>query len=77
MHRKQESNMSTLDTELERTIRGLRKTKRDEKATLADERINQTVEQERAAQRLQKQDTMEDSGDLSSKQNTQPLDDLL
>ena len=77
MHRKPESDMSTLDTELERIIRGLRKTKRDEKATLADERINQTVEQETAAERLQRQDTMEDSGDLSSKQNTQQLDDLL
>ena len=77
MNRKPESDMSTLDTELERTIRGLRKTKREEKATSADERINQTVEQETAAERLQRQDTMEDSGDLSSKQNTQQLDDLL
>ena len=60
MHRKPESDLSTLDTELERTLRSLRKTKRAEKATMADERINQTVEQEIAAERLQRQDTMED-----------------
>ena len=60
MHRKPESNLSTLDTELERTLRNLRKVKRVGKATLADERINQTIEQETAEERLQRQDTMED-----------------
>ena len=60
MHRKPESDLSTLDTELERTLRSLRKTKRAKKATMVDERINQTVEQETAAERLQRQDTMED-----------------
>ena len=59
MHRKPESDLSTLDTELERTLRNLRKVKRVSEATMADERINQTVEQE-TAERLQRQDTMED-----------------
>ena len=60
MHRKPESDLSTLDTELERTLRNLRKVKRAGEATMADERINQTVEQETAAERLQRHDTMED-----------------
>ena len=60
MHRKPESDLSTLDTELERTLRNLRKVKRVSEETMADERINQTVEQETAAERLQRQDTVED-----------------
>ena len=60
MHRKPESDLSTLDIELERTLRNLRKVKRAGEATMADERINQTVEQETTAERLQRQDTMED-----------------
>ena len=46
MHRKPESDLFTLDTELERTLRNLRKVKRAGEATMADDRINQTVEQE-------------------------------
>ena len=60
MHRKPESDLSTLDTELERTLRNLRKVKRAGEAIMADERINQTVEQETVTERLQRQDTMED-----------------
>ena len=60
MHRKQESDLSTLDTELKRTLRNLRKVKRAGEATMADERINQTTEQETVAKRLQRHDTMED-----------------
>ena len=60
MHRKPESDLSTFDTELERTLRNLRKVKRVSKATMADERINKTVEQETIAERLQRHDTMED-----------------
>ena len=44
MHRKQDSDMLPAATELERTLRSLRKTKRAEKATMADERNDQTVE---------------------------------
>ena len=60
MHRKPESDLSTLDNELERTLRNLRKVKRAGEATMVDERINQTVEQETAAKRPQRHDTMED-----------------
>ena len=60
MHRKPESNLSTLDTELERTLRNLRKVKRASEATMEDERINQRVEQETTIERLQRHDTMED-----------------
>ena len=60
MHRKPESDLFPVDTELERTLRSLRKVSRAEKATLADERIDQTVEQETKAERPLMQDTMED-----------------
>ena len=59
MHRKPKSDLSILDTKLKRTLRNLRKVKRAGEATMADERINQTVEQEKAVERLQRQDTME------------------
>ena len=60
MNRKQDSDLLPTDTELERTIRSLRKTKRAEKATMADERNDQTVKQRTAAGRPHLQDTMED-----------------
>ena len=60
MHRKPESDLSTLNTELERTLRNLRKVKRAGEATMVEERINQIVEQETTAKRLQRHDTMED-----------------
>ena len=60
MHRKPNSDMFPVDTELERTLRSLRKASRAEKATMVDERIDQTVEQEIAVGRPPIQDTMED-----------------
>ena len=60
MHRKPESDLLPVDFELERTLRSLRKVSIAEKATMADERIDQTVEQETAAERPPIQDTMED-----------------
>ena len=44
MHRKQDSDLLPVDTELERTLRSLRKTKRAENATMEDERHDQTEE---------------------------------
>ena len=41
MHRKQDSDLLLADTELERTLRSLRKTKRAENAAMADERHDQ------------------------------------
>ena len=60
MHRKQESDLLPADTELERTLRSLRKTKRIERATMEDERNDQTIEQRTTAGRPHLQDTMED-----------------
>ena len=60
MHRKQGSDLIPADTELERTLRSLRKTKRVENAAMAEERHDQTEEQRTAARRLSIIDTMED-----------------
>ena len=51
MHRKQELDLLLVDSELERTLRSLRKVSIAEKATRADERIDKTVEQETTAER--------------------------
>ena len=60
MHRKQESDLLPVDSELERTLRSLRKVSREEKETMANERIYQTVEQETVAERPPMKYTMED-----------------
>ena len=60
MHRKRDSDLIPTDTELERTLRSLRKTKRAEIAVMADERHDQTEERRTAARRLPITDTMED-----------------
>ena len=44
MHRKQDFDLTSADTELERTLWSLRKTKRAENATMADERHDQIEE---------------------------------
>ena len=44
MHRKQDSDLIPTDTELERTFRSLRKTRRVENVVMADERHDQTEE---------------------------------
>ena len=60
MHRNQDSDLIPADTELERTLRSLRKKKRVENATMADERHDQTEEQRTAARRPPITDTLED-----------------
>ena len=60
MHKKPESDLFPLDTELERTLMNLRKVRSTETTIMADERIGQIVEQETAAERPPMQDTMED-----------------
>ena len=60
MHRKQESDLILTDTELERTLRSLRKTKKAESAAMADERHDQTEKQKTAARRPPITNTMED-----------------
>ena len=44
MQRKQDSDLIPADTELERTLRSLRKTKRAEIVAMADERHDQAEE---------------------------------
>ena len=60
MHRKPELDLFLLDTELERTLRNFLKVRSAEIASMADERMGQTVEQETTAERALVQDTMED-----------------
>ena len=50
MHRKPKSYLLPVDSELERTLRRLRKVSRVGKATMVDERIDQIVKQETVAQ---------------------------
>ena len=59
MHRKQGSDLIPADTELERTLRSLRKTKRVEKAAMA-EGHDQIEEQRTTTKRPPIIDTMED-----------------
>ena len=49
MHKKQRGELFPLDTEIERTLRGLRKVKSAKIAEMADKRLNGAVNQEFAA----------------------------
>ena len=61
MHKKPEAELLPLDTELERTLRNLRKVKRAESTTMADKRERmQPIPEETEAERPQRQMTMED-----------------
>ena len=60
MHRKKDLDLLPTYTELERTLKSLRKTKRAENAAMEDERHDQTEEQRTAARRSPMTDTMED-----------------
>ena len=60
MHKKQDSDLSPVDIELERTLRSLRKTKKAENVAMADERHDQTEEQRTASRRPLMTNTMED-----------------
>ena len=60
MHRKQNTDMIPVDTELGKTLRSLRKTRRAENSAMAEERADQTEEQRKAARRPPITDTMED-----------------
>ena len=60
MLRKQGAELLPLDTEIERTLRGLRKVKSAEIVEMADERVTQAVNQKFAAEVPQERDTMKD-----------------
>ena len=77
MHRKQDSDLIPADTELERTLRSLRKTKRAENKAITDERHDQTEEQRTAARRPPITDTMEDFWRPLFKKSIMQSDSLL
>ena len=60
MHRNQNTDLIPADTELERTLRSLRKTKRAENSAMEDERQDQTEGQRTTARRPPIADIMED-----------------
>ena len=60
MHRKWGSDLIPAATELERTLKSLRKTKRAEREAMTDEGLNGAANQEIAAEIPQEQDTIED-----------------
>ena len=60
MHRKPESDLFPLDTDLERTLRNLRKVRSAETTISADEIMGQTINQETTTERPLMQGTMED-----------------
>ena len=61
MHRKPESELLPLDTELERTLRNLRKVKDVEETTMENQRERmQPIPEEAETERPQRQMTMED-----------------
>ena len=60
MHRKQNTDLIPADTELERILRSLRKIKKAENSTMADERQDQNEVHRETARRPPITDTMED-----------------
>ena len=60
MHRKQNADLIPADTELEKTLRSLRKIKKAENSTMADERQDPNEIHREAARRPPITDTMED-----------------
>ena len=60
MHRKQNADLIPADTELEKTLRSLRKIKKAENSTMVDERQDQNEIHREAARRPPITDTMED-----------------
>ena len=60
MHRKHNTDLIPADTELERTLKSLRKTKRAKNSAMADERQDQNEGQRTTARRPSITDTMED-----------------
>ena len=60
MHRKQNADLIPADTELEKTLRSLRKIKKAENFTMADERQDQNDIHREAARRPPITNTMED-----------------
>ena len=77
MHRKQDLDLLPADTELERTLRSLRKTKRAENATMADERHDQNRSKAQKPEGLLLLTQWRISGGLSFRKNILQSDSLL
>ena len=77
MHRKQGSDLIPADTELERTLRSLRKTKRAENAAMAEEGHDETEEQRTTTRRPPIINTRRISGGLLFKKSILQSDSLL
>ena len=77
MHRKQGSDLIPADTELERTLRSLRKTKRAENAAMAEEGHDQTDEQRTVGRRPPLLTQWRIFGGLLFKKNILQSDSLL
>ena len=60
MHRKQSTDLIPADSELEKTLRSLRKIKKAENLTMADERQDQNEAHRENVRRPPITDTMED-----------------
>ena len=60
MHRKQNADLIPVDTELEKTLRSLRKIKKAENSTMVDERQDQNDIHREVARRPPITNTMED-----------------
>ena len=76
MHRKQNTDLIPADTELERTLRSLRKTRRAENSAMADERQDQTEGQRTQPEGLQSLIQWRTSGDQLFRMNTLQSDSL-
>ena len=71
MHRKQGAELFPLDTEIERTLRGLRKVKSAEIEEMVDERLIGQSTRNLQQKYLKSETLWRTSGDQSSKMNTQ------
>ena len=76
MHRKQNIDLIPADSELERTLRSLRKTKRVENSAMAEERQDQTEDKEQQPEGLQSLIQWRTSGDQLFRMNTLQSDSL-
>ena len=76
MHRKQNTDLIPVDTELEKTLRSLRKIKKAENSTVVDERQEQNDEHREAVEDLQSQIQWRISGDQLFRMNTLRSDSL-
>ena len=77
MHQKPRSDLLLVDSELERTLRSLRKLSRAEKATMAMKELIRQLNRKRQKKDLKCKIQWRISGGLSSKQNTQQSNNLL